>query len=207
MCARSRLRLQINTTCAGLATLHGCHASVHGLQMAALLVAGASMACLAYGCMQCECCTRGVQDCDICSAVATTLVNSVQRRKSDPPSTSGSSVTLAAGCTCREGARLKQGDRHERRRRHAVVHMHTNLIIPDEVTAGGHGVGADWVSQLHTNANKWEAHTRAELGTEELHRRKRRLWVTHDWCQQCCSHEVHHCFHSHVASFLRCKFP
>jgi hypothetical protein len=43
-----RLRLQINTTCAGLATLHGCHASVHGLQMAALLVAGASMAC--YGC-------------------------------------------------------------------------------------------------------------------------------------------------------------
>jgi hypothetical protein len=63
---------------------------------------------------------------------------------------------------------------------HAVVHMHTNLIIPDEVTAGGHGIGADWVSQLHTNANKWEAHTRAELGTEELHRRKRRLWVTHD---------------------------
>jgi hypothetical protein len=79
--------------------------------------------------------------------------------------------------------------------------LHTNLIIPDEVTACGHGVGADWVSQLHTNANKWEAHTRAELGTEELHRRKRRLWVTHDW--QCCEAFTHMLQVSDVASFRK----
>ena len=57
--------------------------------------------------------------------------------------------------------------------------MCSHLVVPQKIAHSAHGVRACRVRQVHADPDKREVHTCAKFSAEALHRRKRRLWITH----------------------------